>query len=182
MESYDAYLFLTEGFEETEAITTLDILRRGDINVISVSLTGNEYVIGSHGICVKSDELFENINQNAAKMLVLPGGPGHANYLKHKGLLSLIKKYHDDGKYLAAICAAPVVFGELNLLVGKKATCFPSFENRLHGAIITSDSVVLDGKFITSKGPGTSVVFGLKLVEILKGINVSEKIKVGLIA
>lgn len=177
MSSFEVLLFLTEGFEEVEAVTTVDILRRANISVAMVSLTGKENVTGSHGICIKSDALFENIDLYNSDMLILPGGPGHVNYKTHQGLLELIKKYYAENKYLSAICAAPVIFGELNLLVGKRAVCFPSCESKLTGAAISSDKVVKDGKIITSKGPGTSADFALKIVESLKGIDAAEEIK-----
>jgi 4-methyl-5(b-hydroxyethyl)-thiazole monophosphate biosynthesis len=169
-------LFLTEGFEETEAITVIDLLRRAEINVNTVSLTDSETVTGAHGIAVHADTFFGRVDLNPAEMLVLPGGPGHMNYKTHPGLLALIQKYNAEGKYIAAICAAPVIFGGLNLLVGKKAVCYPGCENELTGAILLPDKVVKDGNIITSKGPGTAPDFALSIIETLKGAAVAEKI------
>lgn len=175
--SADVLLFLTEGFEETEAITTVDILRRADIAVTTVSLTGEEIVTGAHGVAVKADSLFDQADLDGAAMLVLPGGPGHVRYKTHQELLALIKQYAAADKYLAAICAAPVIFGGLNLLAGKKAVCFPGHEDALTGAVLSADKAVRDGKIITSKGPGTAPDFALKIVETLKSADLAEQVR-----
>lgn len=172
----NVYLFLADNFEEIEAVTTLDILRRAGIDILSVSVTGSEYVTGSHKITIKTDILFEDI-KSAADMMILPGGPGHTALLKHKGLITLLRKQYDENKFIAAICAAPSVLGQIGLLKGKKAVCYPSYEPKLVGAEIIDNPVVSDGNIITSKGPGTTVNFALKIVETLVGRGVMEKIK-----
>lgn len=160
-------IFFATGFEEVEALTVVDILRRAGVTVDMISVTGNIEVTGSHGITVKMDKLFEEIDDSAA-MIILPGGvPGTPNLKAHEGLTAMIKRYKDIGKYLAAICAAPTVYGELGLLEGKNATCYPGLEDGLVGAIKKTDSVVVDGQFITSRGLGTAIDFSLKLVSIL---------------
>lgn len=162
------YLFLADGFEEIEALTVTDLLRRIRVDVEMVSIDGSLAVKGAHGIEVKADLLFEEAKFDDGDMLVLPGGmPGTRNLLNHKGLADLIHIYNVEEKYLAAICAAPSVFGAFGILKGKKATCFPGFEQKLIGAKLVNDRVVTDGHVITSRGMGTAIDFGLKLVEVL---------------
>lgn len=162
------YLFLADGFEEIEALTVVDLLRRIRVDVDMVSIDGTLVVKGAHGIEVKADILFEDAKFDDGDMLVLPGGmPGTRNLLNHKGLAEVIHIYNVEEKYLAAICAAPSVFGAFGILKGRKATCFPGFEQKLTGAKLVNDRVVVDGHVITSRGMGTAIDFGLKLVELL---------------
>jgi len=178
-----AFVFLASGFEEIEAISIIDVLRRGEVNTITVSITDDKKVKGAHNIEVIADEIFTNVDFSNGDMLVLPGGqPGTDNLNAHAGLKAAINQYNDQQKYIAAICAAPLVFGEMGLLKGKKAICYPSFESRLIGAKITgNERVVVDGNIITSKGPGTAIEFALQLVEILVGKEVAEKWRNGMI-
>ncbi len=163
-----AYLFFATGFEEVEALTVVDILRRGGVDCKTVSVTGDYDVTSSHGITIRADLLFDEQDLGDADMLILPGGiPGTPNLKAHAGLNLLIDRYHEAGKYLAAVCAAPTVYGEKGLLKGKKATCFPGLEDGLIGADKKTDKVVCDGQFITSRGMGTCVDFGLTLLEKL---------------
>ena len=176
------FIFLATGFEETEAVATTDVLLRGGIEAVIVSITKDYLVEGAHGISVKADKLFEEVNFDEGVMLVLPGGtPGAYNLDAHKGLKDLILKYFSEEKYLAAICAAPLVFGGLGILEGKKATCYPSFESKLKGAIISTDNVVQDGKIITGKGPGFVFDFGLKIITELQGQAKSGEVAKGLL-
>ena len=176
------FLFLATGFEEIEAVATIDVLLRGEVDVVTVSITGNTLVKGAHGISVKADKLFEEVDFEEGTMLILPGGmPGASNLSAHEGLKNIILKYSSENKYLAAICAAPFVYGELGILNGKKATCYPSFEPRLIGAVLSEETVVQDGKIITGKGPGFAVDFGLKIVEELQGGVQSNKVAQGLL-
>ena len=164
------YVFLATGFEEIEALTPVDILRRGGVDVNLVSITGNEIVTGARGINVKADVLFENLDKDAAYMLVLPGGmPGTTNLMTYEPLMELVKAYNSKGKYVTAICAAPTIFGKIGLLNGKKATCYPGMEGDLTGANVKYDSVVVDGNIVTSRGMGTALDFALKLLEINTG-------------
>lgn len=161
-------VFFATGFEEVEALTVVDLLRRAGIETDMVSVTGEKTVTGSHGITVGMDRLFEEID-DGAEMLVLPGGvPGTPNLRAHKGLEQMITRFAEAGKYLAAICAAPTVYGEMGLLKGKKATCYPGQEDKLLGAELKKDSVVIDGKMITSRGMGTAIDFGLAITGILR--------------
>ncbi|MCL2651514.1 MAG: DJ-1/PfpI family protein [Candidatus Azobacteroides sp.] len=176
------FIFLATGFEEIEAVATADVLLRGGIDAVTVSITQNYPVKGAHGISVQADKLFEEVNFEEGIMLVLPGGtPGAYNLDAHKGLKDLILNYFAEDKYLAAICAAPLVFGGLGILKGKKATCYPSFEPMLKGAIMSEDRVVQDGKIITGKGPGFTFDFGLKIVTELQGQAKSDEVAKGLL-
>jgi len=172
------YVHFAEGFEEIEAVAIVDVLRRGGIETKSVSVTGNLTVCGSHGISICTDILFEDVDYGDCEMIVLPGGmPGTTNLLAHEGLTSHIISFAKNKKYLAAICAAPMVFGKLGLLESKKATIYPGMEENLIGAMAQSDRVVIDGNIITSKGPGTALEFSLALVSILKSEEEAAKLK-----
>ena len=172
-----AYVFFAEGFEEIEALTIVDVLRRADIPVSMVSVTGKLSVTGAHGIAVQTDLLFEDADYNDAEILILPGGlPGAHNLNNHEGLKEKLVSFNDAGKKVAAICAAPLVLGGLNMLDGKKATCYPGFENELTGASLSTDLVVKEDNVVTSRGPGTALNFALKLVEELKGKNLADQL------
>ena len=172
-----AFIFLATGFEEIEAVITTNVLQRGGIEAVAVSITKDYLVKGAREISVKADKLFEEVNFDEGIMLILPGGrQGAYNLNAHKGLKDLILKYLAEDKYLAAICAAPLVFGGLGILEGKKATCYPNFESTLKGAIISEDGVIQDGKIITGKGPGFTFDFALKIVAELQGLNKSDEI------
>lgn len=174
-----AFIFLAEGFEEIEAISTVDILLRGGVDAVTVSVTGNPVVTGAHDIQVVAGKLFEEVADfSSGDMLVLPGGmPGSDNLRAHQDLKKQLLAYHERGKWIAAICAAPRVLGGLGLLKGKNATCYPGTEPLLTGATIQNISVVQDGNIITGRGPGFVFDFALKLVEVLQG-----KAKAGAVA
>lgn len=162
------YVFLATGFEETEMITPVDLLRRAGIDTCIVSIMGELTVMGRSNISVMADKLYEQVDFSDGDLLLLPGGqPGTNNLLNYAPLQTLIKEWNEDGKRLAAICAAPMVFGELGLLVGKKATCYPGCEERLRGAIKTIEKVVTDGNITTSRGLGTAILFGLEIIKLL---------------
>lgn len=163
-----AYLFFATGFEEVEALTVVDILRRGGVDCKTVSIMEDYDVTSSHGITIRADLLFDEKDLNDADMLIMPGGiPGTPNLKEHAGLDKLIRQYKEDGKYLAAVCAAPTIYGEKGLLEGKNATCYPGMEDGLVGASPSTDKVVCDGQFITSRGMGTCIDFGLALLSKL---------------
>lgn len=172
-----AYLFLATGFEEVEALTVVDLLRRGGVDCEMVSIMGDYDVTSSHNVTIRADKVFEHQDLNDAEVLIMPGGiPGTPNLKAHAGLAKLIEKYLGDGKYLAAVCAAPTIYGEMGLLKGKDATCYPGMEEGLIGANKKTDSVVVDGQFITSRGMGTSIDFGLKILELLTDKNNADEI------
>ena len=164
------YIHLAEGFEEIEAVTIIDVLRRAGLNVISVSVTGNRMVKGSHNIEMKADILFDEVDFTSGEMIILPGGmPGSKNLNEHAGLKRQILEYQKSGKYLAAICAAPIVFGNLGILNGKRAVCYPGYEAHLTGADVQSNSYIVDNNIITGRGVGAALNFSLEIVRILVG-------------
>lgn len=161
-----SFLFLAEGFEEIEALATVDVLRRAGMPVKTVSITESLQVKGAHGITVSADLLFDNTLFDHPEWLILPGGlPGAENLYNFAPLQGLLERQaHQNGK-IAAICASPaVVLGQLGLLKGKKATCYPGFEDMLEGAICLPEPVVEDNNFITANGPSNSLPFALTIV------------------
>ena len=175
-------VYLAEGFEEIEAITVVDTLRRAEIDARMISITGKKDVEGAHGIVVSADEIFESFNNMESDMIVLPGGmPGTKHLGEHEGLRKVIMSFAEAGKPVAAICAAPSILGEMGLLDKKEAVCYPGFEETLKGASIGKDIVSQGGNFITSKGPGTAIYFALHLVDLLRGEETAEELKKGMI-
>ena len=159
------FIFFAEGFEEIEAITPVDVLRRAGINVTTVSVTGKYEVEGSHQIKIVTDTLIEDIRNEQADMLILPGGmPGALNLNSNETLKEMLRKQSDSGKHVGAICAAPLVLGEMGLLENKTATCYPGFEDRLKGAEVTTNPVETAGNIVTGKGVGAAMKFALEIV------------------
>ena len=157
---------LAYGFEEIEAISIIDVLRRADLDVVVVSVTGKTEITGAHQIKVIADILYEEVNYEEVYMIVLPGGmPGAANLDAHVGLKHEIRKFVTENKQLAAICAAPLVFGNLGILEGKQAVCYPGFEGYLKGAEVLKTPIAECGNIITGRGPGVAIQFALKIVE-----------------
>ena len=172
-----AYIFLADGFEEIEAIAPIDIFRRAKIEVTTVSISENKIVQGAHGIPVIADYLFTETDFSDNDILYLPGGmPGTKNLDAHEGLKDLISKQTLENKKLAAICAAPSILGKMGILNGKEAICYPGFENKLQGAILSKNKIVKSGNIYTAKGAGVAVQFALKLVEELKGPEVAQEL------
>ncbi|MDD6808204.1 MAG: DJ-1/PfpI family protein [Oscillospiraceae bacterium] len=173
------YLFLATGFEETEAIAPIDVMRRAGVEVKTVCVDGTDgFVTGSHGITVKAD-----INLSDVKLdkdiqgVVLPGGmPGTTNLEASKEVLKAIQYCFDNDKLVAAICAAPSILGHMGLLKSKKATCFPGYEKELHCAVFTGGSVTIDGNVITSDGAGNAVKFGEAITGWLLGGSVARRV------
>jgi protein deglycase len=175
-------IHLANGFEEIEAITPVDVLRRAGCEVVTISVSGKREVIGAHGITVLADKLFAESDYDHADMILLPGGqPGSDNLNRHEGLKKQIIAFHMQGKLVAAICAAPLVLGSTGILKGKKATCYPGVESRLTGATFTGNAVEVDGNIITGRGPGLAMVFSLALVEKLVGKSKVEELKTAMI-
>ncbi len=163
-----ALVLLTDGFEEMEALTPVDLLRRGKVDVTAASITGDLNVTGSHNITVKADELFDgHRNSSRFDMVILPGGPGTQNYKQSPEVLAFVKEQFDQGKLIGAICAAPSVLGYLGILTGKKAVCFPGYEDQLNCKEVLQVPVIRDGNVITSRGAGTAVEFALELLGAL---------------
>lgn len=159
------YVFLAEGFEEVEALGMVDVLRRAGLPVLLVSVTGQPIVKSSHGVHVVADVLFERCDFSDAALLFLPGGlPGATNLADHEGLRQLILNHHESGRPLAAICAAPLVYGRLGLLKGRRATCYPGFERELEGATCAGELVTTDDLFLLGKGPAAVLRLGFAIV------------------
>ncbi len=171
------YVFLADGFEEIEGLTVVDVLRRGKVDTVTVSVTGKQLVQGSHGISVMADCLFEQQELSDGTVYVLPGGmPGTLHLGEHRELAGLLTEAKSRGAWLAAICAAPSVLGGLGLLKGETATCYPGFEDKLEGAAVTHNPVEVSGKVITSRGMGTAIPFALKILEELQGKETADQI------
>ena len=176
------YVFLAEGFEEIEGLTVVDLLRRAKIDTEMVSVMEGRQITGSHGIKVTADSMFADVDFSDADLLVLPGGmPGTLNLGNHEGLCELLKKQYAEEKMIAAICAAPSVFGQLGLLEGRVATCYPGFEEKLNGATVNEKTVVVDGHVVTAKGMGAAIDFSLKLIELLVDKETADAIGTGVI-
>lgn len=166
-------MFFATGYEEVEALTVVDLLRRVGIETNMISITGNNTVTGSHGITVTMDKLFDETPE--ADMIILPGGmPGTTNLLAFDKLTDMIKDYYNNGKYIAAICAAPTIFGKLGLLEDRRATCYPGMESELFAEEALEDAVVMDGKIITSRGLGTAIDFALAIICALMDEDVAK--------
>ncbi|MDR2816184.1 MAG: DJ-1/PfpI family protein [Proteiniphilum sp.] len=175
-------LFLANGFEEIEALATVDILRRAQIPVETISVSDTKTVSGAHNVPVIADKLFQEADFSEVEVLVLPGGmPGAKHLNEHEGLKKLITKFNGEGKQIAAICAAPMVLGGLGLLKDKRATCYPGFEAELTGAQTTDENVVADGNITTGRGPGLAFDFALRLVERIAGLKTRQEVQNGLL-
>lgn len=175
------YIYLADGFEETEALTPADILRRAGIKTALVGV-GSDIITGSHGISVICDMTDEDvIFGDNIEAVFLPGGmPGTLNLEKSESVQKAIDYAAENDKLLCAICAAPSILGHKGFLKGKNAICFPGFEDELEGATISDDFVCLDGNIITAKGMGSATEFGLRIVEYFKGKETAEKIRASL--
>ena len=174
-----AYVFLADGFEEVAGLVQVDLLRRAGIDVKMVSVTGNKKVCGSHQIQVTADATFEQmaLSLEQADLLILPGGmPGTLGLRNHNGLETLLKKYYKKKKYIAAICAAPGVFGAFGFLEGRKACIYPGMEDDLRGAEVSFEPVVKDAFIITGRGVGTAIPFALELIRVLCGKEKADQI------
>ena len=177
------YVYLAEGFEETEMIAPLDIMRRAGLEVFTVSVTPEKQVMGSHGIKIEADmTVFEpQYSKESCELFVLPGGmPGTLGLENSSSVRDAVMYASENGKYIAAICAAPSVLGKLGVLSGKRAVCYPGFEQYLKGAVITENKTETDGNIITAVGMGAAVEFGLAITEALCGKETAEKIKNGI--
>lgn len=172
-----ALLLLAPGFEEIEAVTLIDILRRGEIEVTTAGLE-KDAIRGSHNILLTADVYYKNIQEEAFDILILPGGqPGSTNLKKDPLVLSWIKKRFNNGQTLAAICAAPTVFQEAGILRGLKITSYPGEKGAFSESIYKTDSVVKDKNVLTSRGVGTAIEFALELVAELNSPQAAADIK-----
>ncbi len=171
------YLFLAEGFEEVEALTPLDMLRRAQVPVTTVGI-GGEYVRGAHDIVVKADICAADMDFNGLTAVILPGGmPGTLNLKKSDDVQRTIAYAMENDLTVAAICAAPSILGHAGYLKGRKATCFPGFEDDLLGADVSDESFVWDGNILTAKGAGVALDFAFELVKRLVSEEKSTEIR-----
>lgn len=171
------YIFLADGFEDIEGLTVVDLMRRAEIDIRTVSIKETKEVQTSHSISLKTDSVFSETDFSDADMLVLPGGMPGTRYLgEYKPLTDLLTKFYEKGGKIAAICAAPSVFANLGFLEGRTATSYPSFMDKLHGAVTTEDAVAVDGNVTTSRGLGTAVDFSLSLISQLEGAEKAREI------
>ena len=176
------YVFLATGFEDIEALAPVDIMRRAGLPVETVSITGTEIVESAHAVGIKADKLLAEVDFGEADMIVLPGGlPGSTNLDACAPLTKAIANHYAAGKPIAAICAAPLVFGHLGILQGKRATCYPGVEGELKGAVYTAAIVEQDGNIITGKGPAAAFEFGYTIVDYFKGAGASDALRQGMI-
>ncbi len=171
------YMFLADGFEETEAIACLDVIRRAEVEILTVSVK-EPMVTGAHGIAIKADLCIDQITTEGLKGIILPGGmPGTLNLEKNETLQALISYCLDNNLLIAAICAAPSILGKQGYLQGEKAVCFPGFEDFLEGAILSEEKCVVSGRFITAKAMGAAIDFGLAIVSQIVSPEEAEHIK-----
>lgn len=176
------YIFLAPGFEEIEAIAPADILRRCRLDVRFVSCGPSIEVTGAHNTCVRTDVMFSDADFSECEALILPGGwPGAKNLNEHEGLHEVLRQHEAAGRLTCAICAAPMVLGNLGLLQGRRATCYPGFEEHLHGAEVTTDLVVEDGHIITGRGPGAAMAFGYAIAARFTGSEFIARLEEGMI-
>lgn len=171
------YMFFADGFEEVEAIATLDVIRRAGIEIISVGI-GSCGITGAHNITVICDKTDSEISTDNVSGIILPGGmPGTTNLMENAVVNQFIDYCSENNLLICAICAAPMILGRKGLLNGKKAICFPGFEDELVGAEISNDYVCRDGNIITSKGMGSAINFGLEIVSSVKDRETADRLK-----
>jgi len=176
------YVFLADGFEDVEALIPIDVLRRGGVEVVTVSTTEFPLVESAHGVNIEADIQFEQSDYSDADLIMLPGGmPGASNLYDHKGVCKAVVDQFVAGKKVAAICAAPaVVLAPLGILEGKKATCYPGFEKALEGATYTGDLVTVDGNITTAEGPAAAFPYAYELLAQLVDKKTSDQIAEGM--
>lgn len=174
----ESYLFLADGFEEIEALTPVDVMRRAGMNVKTVSITSSRQVTGAHGVIITADLVYDPVHFTDPDWLILPGGmPGAANLYDFAPLQGLLRNHKADGGHIAAICAAPaVVLGQLGLLKGEKATCYPGFENLCEGAEMVDAPVVVSNNLVLGNGPANALKWALAIVAKAQGENVAESV------
>lgn len=170
--------YMANGLEEVECLAVVDVLRRAGIEVVMTSIYEQCEVEGSHGIRIRTDACADHVSGSDADMIFLPGGmPGTANLKASSVVADALKQAAKDGRRIAAICAAPSVLGELHLLEGRKATCYPGWEKSLYGALHVTDGVVTDGNITTARGLGYAIDLGLELIRLLISEEKSLEIK-----
>ena len=176
------YVFMADGFEDVEALIPVDVLRRGGVEVVTVSTTEFPSVESAHGVSIETDLLFEQCDFSDADLLMLPGGmPGASNLFAHEGVCNAVKAQAAAGKKVSAICAAPaVVLAQLGILDGKRATCYPGFESALEKATYTGDLVTVDGNVTTAEGPAAAFPYAYELLAQLTDKQTSDQVAEGM--
>lgn len=173
-----AAIFIAPGFEEIEALTPADVLNRAGAEVELISITEDKSVTGNHGLTIVCDRVFEGKPIEEKDILILPGGmPGAKNLQSHTKLTDLLKEYYDQKKWIGAICAAPMIIGELGFLQNRKATCFPGFEHHLKGAHHYPVPAITDGHIITGRGIGAAMEFAIEIVTNLYDANKASELR-----
>ena len=174
-------VFLADGFEECEALASVDLMRRAGINVITASVMGRQDVIAAHNVIIRADVLAEDADYDAADMVVLPGGGVGTQNLSRSETVKKQCISFAKNKLVAAICAAPTVLAGLGLMEGRSATCYPGMENMMHGAVMVPAKTVTDGNIITGQAPGAAFVFALELIRTLLGNEAAETVAEGIV-
>ena len=176
------YVFLADGFEDVEALIPVDVLRRGGVEVVTVSTTEFPLVESAHGVNIEADLQFDQADYADADLLMLPGGmPGASNLYAHEGVRKALTEHFQKGKKIAAICASPaVVLAPLGILDGKKATCYPGFEKALEKATYTGDLVTVDGNVTTGEGPAAAFPYAYELLAQLVDKQTSDQVAEGM--
>lgn len=163
-------VFLANGCEEIEALTVVDVVRRAGMEVVMISISDDLEIKGAHNIVFQAEVTAKEADFESLDGIVLPGGmPGTIHLGKSACVQEIIRKFAEEGKLVSAICAAPSVLGEAGLLQGKSATCYPGFEEKLLGATVKEECVVVDGNIITSRSMATAIVFALEIVRYFMG-------------
>ena len=176
-----AVVFFAEGTEECEALLVVDLLRRAKVEVTVASASGSREIVSSHKVHITADALAEEVDYSDVDMVVLPGGiPGTPNLAANKTVTDTCVSFAKAGKKVAAICAAPFILGELDLLEGRHATCFPGFEKSFPEGAYTGEKVTQDGNIITASGMAQSLPFALELLRTLAGDKAVEKVAEGI--
>jgi 4-methyl-5(b-hydroxyethyl)-thiazole monophosphate biosynthesis len=170
-------VFFGTGYEEVEALAVVDILRRGGLEVSMISITGEKYVTSSHNVTVLMDTLLDDVNFSELDMIMLPGGMPGTNHLEAcEPLMKQVDTFYAEGKWIAAICAAPSIFGHKGILQGRNACSYPSFESHLTGAEVSHKPVEVSEHVITSRGMGTAIELGLTILSVFKGEEAAQKL------
>ncbi len=171
-------MLIAEGFEEIEAITLIDLLRRAGYDLKTISINQNSEIEGAHKIKIITDMVFDDVSFNDTDILMLPGGvPGVPNLVSENKVLDLVKNFYNQKKFIVAICAASFVLERAGIITGRKITCYPTWEDKITSAIIKRKNVVVDGKIITARGVGAAIDLGLKLVELFSSKKESKILK-----
>ncbi len=175
------YMFFANGAEEIESLIPVDVFRRGGVEVKTVSITGSEFVEMAHGVTVKADMKFEDATFDDADLLMLPGGlPGATNLNAHEGVRRAVLEQYESGRLVAAICAAPMVFGSLGIVKGRRATCYPGFEKYLDGAQYTHELCTVDGNVVTGEGPAATLPYAYTLLAMLTTEQTAREVAEGM--